>query len=94
MRNATAPVLTAPVPPTLTEPPPFRTIADLVREHAAVRPNQRALVQGDRSVTWAQLDAMADRIAASLQRDGVRAKQSISICGANSLEYAAVFLGA
>jgi acyl-CoA synthetase (AMP-forming)/AMP-acid ligase II len=75
-------------------PLPFRAISDLVREHAAARPQQRAVVQGERSVTWAQLDAMADRIAASLQRDGVEPTQSIAICGSNSLEYAAVFLGA
>jgi long-chain acyl-CoA synthetase len=73
---------------------PFRAIADLIREHAAARPAQRAAVQGERSVTWGQLDAMADRVAASLQRDGVKPRQSIAICGANSLEYLAVFIGA
>ncbi|MDB5871943.1 MAG: 4-coumarate--CoA ligase (4-coumaroyl-CoA synthase)-like protein [Ramlibacter sp.] len=77
-----------------TAAPPFRAIADLVREHAAARPLQPVLVQGERGVTWGQLDAMADRVAASLQRDGVQPQQSIAICGANSLEYAAVFLGA
>jgi long-chain acyl-CoA synthetase len=65
-----------------------------MREHARQRPNQTALIQGERSVTWAQLDAMADRVAASLQRDGLRPTGSIAICSSNSLEYAAVFLGA
>jgi long-chain acyl-CoA synthetase len=74
--------------------PPFRAIADLVREHAARRPGRTAMVQGERSVTWRQLDAMMDRVAASLQRDGIQPTQSIAICGANSLEYAALFLGA
>jgi hypothetical protein len=32
--------------------PPFRAIADLLREHALARPGQLALVQGERSVTW------------------------------------------
>jgi long-chain acyl-CoA synthetase len=73
--------------------PPFEAIADLLREHATARPRERAVVQGERSVTWGQLDAMADRIAASLQRDGVRPQESIAICGANSLEYVALFLG-
>jgi acyl-CoA synthetase (AMP-forming)/AMP-acid ligase II len=81
-------------PSPLAAPPPFRPIAELVREHAAARPRQRALVQGDRSVSWVQLDAMADRVAASLQRDGLRPTDSIAICAANSLEYAAVFVGA
>ncbi|MDP3618611.1 MAG: class I adenylate-forming enzyme family protein, partial [Ramlibacter sp.] len=73
--------------------PPFCAIADLVRDHARVRPNQRALVQGERSVTWGQLDSMVDRIAASLQRDGVKPRERIAICGYNSLEYVAIFLG-
>ncbi|HWP11334.1 MAG TPA: class I adenylate-forming enzyme family protein [Ramlibacter sp.] len=78
-----------------TEPLPFQAIADLVREHALARPAQTVLIQGERSVTWAQLDAMADRVAASLQRDAARPGQSsIAICSANSLEYVAVFIGA
>jgi long-chain acyl-CoA synthetase len=76
------------------EPLPFRAIADLAREHAFARPAQTALIHGERSVAWAQLNAMMDRVAASLQRDGLKPKQSIAICAANSLEYAAVFLGA
>jgi long-chain acyl-CoA synthetase len=81
---------TPPIPPTA---PPFRAIADLVREHAQARPQDTAMIHGERRVTWAQVDAMADRIAASLQRDGLRPQESIAICGANSLEYAALFLG-
>ena len=73
--------------------PPFQAIADLVARHAAARPMQTALVQGERSVTWGQFDAMVDRFAASLQRDGLKPGQSIAICAANSLEYAAAFLG-
>lgn len=86
-----------PVPaPAATSPalPPFDTIASLVRAHTRARPGQTALVQAGRSVTWLQLDTMMDRVAASLQRDGVKPRQSIAICAANSLEYAAVFLGA
>ncbi len=75
-------------------PPPFQAIADLVHQHAKARPGQTALVQGDRRVTWGQLDAVADRVAASLQRDGIQPQQAIAICAANSLEYVAVFLGA
>ncbi|MES2634428.1 MAG: class I adenylate-forming enzyme family protein [Pseudomonadota bacterium] len=73
--------------------PTFQAISDLVRQHAHARSTQRALVQGDRSVTWSQLDAMADRVAASLQRDGLKPRSSIAICGYNSLEYVALFLG-
>ena len=74
--------------------PPFQAIADLVRGHAGAHPQRQALVQGERAVSWLQLDAMMDRVAASLQRDQVEPQQAIAICAANSLEYAAVFLGA
>jgi long-chain acyl-CoA synthetase len=73
--------------------PPFRAILDLVREHAKARPTQTAATHGDRRVTWEQLDTMADRVAATLQRDGVQPKDRIAIGGLNSLEYLAVFLG-
>ncbi|HSV37056.1 MAG TPA: class I adenylate-forming enzyme family protein, partial [Ramlibacter sp.] len=79
---------------TSADTPPFRALADVLRAHAAARPGQTALVQAGRSVTWSQLDAMADSVAASLQRDGLKPTQRIAICGVNSLEYVAVFLGA
>jgi acyl-CoA synthetase (AMP-forming)/AMP-acid ligase II len=76
-----------------TAPPPFRPIPDLLRELAAARPSHPALVQGERRLSWGELDALADRIAAALQRDGVRPTQAIAISGANSIEYALLFLG-
>jgi acyl-CoA synthetase (AMP-forming)/AMP-acid ligase II len=80
--------------PSAIPAPAFQAISDLVREHAAAVPRQRALAQGERSVNWMQLDAMVDRVAASLQRDGLEPTESIAICSANSLEYIAIFLGA
>jgi long-chain acyl-CoA synthetase len=74
--------------------PSFRAIPDLVREHAAARPHQPALVQGDECIDYAELDALMDRVAASLQRDGVRQGDSIAICAHSAPRYAAVFLGA
>jgi acyl-CoA synthetase (AMP-forming)/AMP-acid ligase II len=40
------------------------------------------------------LDGLMDRIAAALQRDGVRPRETIAICAGTSIDYAAVFLGA
>lgn len=74
--------------------PPFRPIADLVREHARADPGHAAVLQGGRSLRWGELDARADQVAGALQRDGVRPRESIAICGANSIEYATVFIGA
>ncbi len=73
--------------------PTFRNIADVVREHAAARPQQPALVQGDRQLTFAELDALMDRVAAALQRDGVRAGDVIALCGSTTPQQAALFLG-
>ena len=71
----------------------FRNIADLVREHAAARPQQPALVQGEQQVSFAELDTMMDRVAAALQRDGVRAGEVIALCGSTTPQQAAIFLG-
>ena len=73
---------------------PFGTIPDLIRLHASRAPRHGALVQDDRSLDYGELDRALDRVAASLQRDGVDSGGAIAICAANSIEYALVFLGA
>lgn len=85
---------TAPATPEPGGLPPFRAIPDVMREHAQARPQRVALRQGARSLAWGELDALMDRVAASLQRAGVQPRQSIAICGVNSIDYAVVFLGA
>jgi len=74
--------------------PPFRRIPDLIREHARARPAHAALVQGTTRLSYGALDALMDRVAASLQRDGLHAGDVIAICANASPRYAAVFLGA
>jgi acyl-CoA synthetase (AMP-forming)/AMP-acid ligase II len=74
--------------------PPFRAIPELIREHAMARPRQPALVQGEECIDYAALDALMDRVAVALQRDGVRQGDSIAICAHSAPRYAAVFLGA
>jgi acyl-CoA synthetase (AMP-forming)/AMP-acid ligase II len=73
---------------------PFGSYSALIRAHARERPEHVALVEGERRVSFATLDAMLDRVAATLQRDGIRPGEAIAICAATSLEYAALFLGA
>jgi long-chain acyl-CoA synthetase len=72
----------------------FQLIADLVRQHSAHRPSQPALVQGDLVMSWGELDALMDRIAAGLQRDGVGPGQAVAIAGTPTPLQAALFLGA
>ena len=73
---------------------PFRAIAELIGEHARAAPTHLALVDADTSLDYAGLDALMNRVAAALQRDGIEPGRSIAICGVNSVRYAALFLGA
>ena len=72
----------------------FHALPELIRLHALQRPRHIALGQEARSLDYRQLDALVDRAAASLQRDGLRAGQVIAICAATSIEYAVIFIGA
>ena len=72
----------------------FGSIADLIRSHAQSQPSHAVLVEGERTLDYAGLDVLMDRIAGALQRDGLRPREAIAICGQMSIEYAAVFLGA
>ena len=70
------------------------TLPAQVRLHAAARPGHAALVQGEEVLSYAQLDALMDRVAAALQRDGVRPGDAIALCGHSTPLQAALFLGA
>ncbi len=74
--------------------PPFISLSDLIREHAQRAPNAPALSDGEQAITYAELDSLMDRVAASLQRDGLRLGDLVSLCAAASVRYAVVFLGA
>jgi len=73
---------------------PFSTLSDLIRVHALERPSLRALVQGDRAVTYEALDTLVDRIACGLQRDGVAAGSVVAIVSGTTLDAVATYLGA
>lgn len=73
---------------------PFATIAECVRRHARERPAAPALADDDTALNYAELDALMDRVAAALQRDGVAPGEAIALCAAPSVLQAALFLGA
>ncbi|MBA1147090.1 acyl--CoA ligase [Ectothiorhodospiraceae bacterium WFHF3C12] len=73
---------------------PFASVPELIRAAAAEHPEAIALIQDDERVTYRDLDGWMDRIAATLQRDGLRPKDVIAICAGTSPAYAAVYLGA
>jgi len=73
---------------------PFGLIADLIAHHARQSPGHPALADAQDALDYAGLDALMDRVAAGLQRDGLRHGDAIAVCAASSVAYAAVFLGA
>ena len=73
--------------------PPFRPLPDLIRENALARPEQLALRHGAQRMNWGELGAQVERVAARLQALGVQPRDSIAICGANSIAYVLLFLG-
>ena len=82
----------------MTHPPepalPFDDLPRLIRVQAQEQPAAAALREARRSMSYGELDAMIDRVAAALQRDGLQPQQHIAICAMASIEYLVVFLGA
>lgn len=69
----------------------YATLSDLVRAYAAERPDHPAVIDADGMLTYGQLDARADRVAAALQRDGAR--KAVSIVSSSRNDYVTVYLG-
>ena len=72
---------------------PFGTFAELVELQAEARPNNDAIVCEGEKITYGAFNALADRVAAAFQRDGVESRGVTAICAAPSIKYAAVFIG-
>ncbi|CAN5260379.1 class I adenylate-forming enzyme family protein [soil metagenome] len=72
----------------------FGTLPDLIRIHGKNQADAPALIQNDRVVSYGELDTMMDRVAAGLQRDGLKSRDIIAISAGTSIEYGMVFLGA
>ncbi len=74
--------------------PDFITLDALVCNTAAANPAKAAIIDDASSLTYAEFDALIDRVAAALQADGVLPQDVISICAYSTIQYAAAFLGA
>ncbi|MGY0234388.1 amino acid adenylation domain-containing protein [Longispora urticae] len=59
---------------------PGGSVLGLFEERAAARPDAPAVYDGDRVLTYAELDRRADRLAAALRADGVRAGDVVGVC--------------
>ncbi len=73
----------------------YGVMGDILRERAREGPGHPAVImETGEAVTYAQFDALADRVAAALQRDGIRSGEAVAVCALSSIPYAALFLGA
>ena len=84
--------MTSDIPYLLAQP--FGTVPELVAQQAALRPQHPALILDDASLDYAALRAGMDRVAASLQRDGLGPGDVVAICAGTSIEYVLAYLGA
>ncbi|MEY2926835.1 MAG: hypothetical protein RL367_1312, partial [Pseudomonadota bacterium] len=70
----------------------FATLADLVRAFATERPEAVAVADPEVLLSWADLNDLADRIGARLQRQGIGLNDRTAIAGLNSVMQVAVFI--
>ncbi|CAD6535264.1 Long-chain-fatty-acid--CoA ligase [Paraburkholderia hiiakae] len=73
---------------------PFVDLTAMIRQRAAEHGARAAIVCDDETLTFAALQAMIDRCAAALQRDGLSPEDVVAICASSSIQYASVFFGA
>ncbi|MCB1027213.1 MAG: AMP-binding protein, partial [Microthrixaceae bacterium] len=69
-------------------------LADLAEHTADAVPDRTALICGDRSVTFAELDARANRLAHHLADQGIGERDHVAIYSLNSIEYVEAMLAA
>ncbi|HSB21505.1 MAG TPA: class I adenylate-forming enzyme family protein, partial [Burkholderiaceae bacterium] len=74
--------------------PDFNALPDLIRAHARARPQATALIDATGTMDYAALDALMDRVAATLQRDGAKPGDTIAICAYANNAYVVLFMGA
>jgi long-chain acyl-CoA synthetase len=72
----------------------YGVMGDILRQRAQDGPNHPAVImETGEAVTYAEFDALVDRVAAALQRDAVQPGEAVAVCALSSIAYAAVFLG-
>ena len=72
----------------------FSSLPDRLKAESLHHPEQRALIQDERIISFAELDAEIDRVAATLQANGLAPQDVVALCAANSISYVMVFVGA
>jgi len=80
-------------PPLQPVPASAANLADLLAATATRLPDATALVHGEESVTWAQLDRDASALAAALLERGLRPRQRVVLVLPSSVAFAQAYLG-
>ncbi|PWR22051.1 fatty acid--CoA ligase [Zavarzinia compransoris] len=73
--------------------PDIQTLADVPRLHARLRGDKVALIEGDRKITYAELDHAATACAAALEAEGVKAGGRVGVLDKNAADYFALLFG-
>ena len=76
-----------------THHPDERCIHELIGEQVRLRPTAVAVVYGAESLTYAELDRRANRLAHYLRRHGVEPDKTVGICVERSLDMVVAVLG-
>jgi len=71
----------------------FESIADRLRRVAQQQPQALALGDGQQLLDYRTLDRLVDRVAAALQRDGVKKGQAVASCATTGVPQAVWTLG-
>ncbi len=77
-----------------TRPAGISSVADIVRTHGAARPDRVAIIQDERTLTWAELYDRASRVAQSMAAAGVGVQDRVAFLDKNGVEHFDVFYGA
>ena len=73
---------------------PFGSYAGLIAAWGRIQPDKIALDDGVETLTWGQVAAYVDRMAAQLQADGLVKGQAVAILGTSTVRYMLAFLAA
>ncbi len=73
--------------------PEIATIADIVRVHARVRPEATALIVGDRTISFGELDARSNQTAHAFRAAGVGFGDRVAYIEKNGAEFFEVVCG-
>jgi acyl-CoA synthetase (AMP-forming)/AMP-acid ligase II len=73
---------------------PYGSYPDLIAAWGQIQPDKIALDDGAETLTWGQVSAYVEQMAAQLQGDGLAKGQAVAILGTSTVRYALAYLAA